>query len=102
MLCCWQLSEAALLQLAEMGYSQVESSRALRFSGGDLAAAVNFLTEQQLKQKVPVPCLCGVSIVGRLPLYQCVLWCWAVAPLDCMTSAQTPECVCCFISLESW
>eukprot|EP00775_Hariotina_reticulata_P012251 gene12251-12388_t len=46
-----QLSETALLQLAEMGYSQVESARALRFSGGDLAAAVNFLTDQRAKQQ---------------------------------------------------
>ncbi len=49
-----QLSPAALLQLAEMGYSERESSRALRFSGGDLAAAVNFLTEQREKHQVGV------------------------------------------------
>eukprot|EP00878_Enallax_costatus_P017080 GHUV01017933.1.p1 GENE.GHUV01017933.1~~GHUV01017933.1.p1 ORF type:complete len:343 (+),score=113.63 GHUV01017933.1:474-1502(+) len=46
-----QLSEQALLSLAEMGYSETESSRALRFSGGDLAAAVDFLTEQRHRQQ---------------------------------------------------
>lgn len=47
-----QLSPGALLQLAEMGYSQLEATRALRFSGGDLGAAVDFLTEQRAKEKV--------------------------------------------------
>lgn len=53
-----QLSEDALLQLAELGYSHKSSSRALRFSGGNVAAAVDFLTAQQEKKQVSytVPC----------------------------------------------
>lgn len=34
-----------------MGYNEKESSRALRFSGGDLAAAVDFLTDQRQRQQ---------------------------------------------------
>lgn len=34
-----------------MGYSAKDSARALRFSGGDLAAAVDFLTEQRQRQR---------------------------------------------------
>jgi cysteine sulfinate desulfinase/cysteine desulfurase-like protein len=49
---CLQLSPAALLQLAEMGYSEREAQRALRFSGSDLAAAVDFLTEQRQREQV--------------------------------------------------
>lgn len=54
-LCCavlTQLSEDALLQLAELGYSHKSSCRALRFSGGDVAAAVDFLTAQEEKKRV--------------------------------------------------
>lgn len=47
-----QLSEDALLQLAELGYSSKSSRRALRFSGGDVAAAVDFLTAQAEKKQV--------------------------------------------------
>lgn len=46
-----QLSEDALLQLAELGYSHKSSCRALRFSGGDVAAAVDFLTAQEEKKR---------------------------------------------------
>lgn len=49
-----QLSEDALLQLAELGYSSKSSRRALRFSGGDVAAAVDFLTAQAEKKQVRV------------------------------------------------
>lgn len=55
LLCCavlTQLSEDALLQLAELGYSHKSSCRALRFSGGDVAAAVDFLTAQEEKKQV--------------------------------------------------
>jgi len=47
-----QLSDEALLQLAELGYSHKAASRALRFSGGNVAAAVDFLTAQQEKKQV--------------------------------------------------
>jgi uncharacterized UBP type Zn finger protein len=47
-----QLSPAALLQLAEMGFSEREAQRGLRFSGSDLAAAVDFLTEQRQREQV--------------------------------------------------
>ncbi|WIA39072.1 hypothetical protein OEZ86_005216 [Tetradesmus obliquus] len=46
-----QLSPGALLALAEMGYAEQEAQRALRFSGGDLAAAVDFLTEQRQREQ---------------------------------------------------
>lgn len=53
-----QLSEDALLQLAELGYSHKSSCRALRFGGGDVAAAVDFLTAQEEKKRVcPGPVL---------------------------------------------
>lgn len=50
-----QLSPGALLALAEMGYAEQEAQRALRFSGGDLAAAVDFLTEQRQREQVRQP-----------------------------------------------
>uniref|UniRef100_A0A383VM59 UBA domain-containing protein n=1 Tax=Tetradesmus obliquus TaxID=3088 RepID=A0A383VM59_TETOB len=46
-----QLSPGALLALAEMGYAEQEAQRALRFSGDDLAAAVDFLTEQRQRDQ---------------------------------------------------
>lgn len=49
---CLQLSEEALLQLAELGYNPKAASRALRFTGGDVAAAVDFLSAQQDKAQV--------------------------------------------------
>ena len=49
-----QLSEEALLQLAELGYGHKAASRALRFTGGNVAAAVDFLTAQQEKAQVCV------------------------------------------------
>jgi hypothetical protein len=52
-LCCAvQLSEESLLQLAELGYSHKSASRALRFSGGNLQQAVDFLDAQQEKKQV--------------------------------------------------
>jgi hypothetical protein len=57
--CCLQLSPATLLQLAEMGYSEREAQRALRFSGSDLAAAVDFLTEQRQQEQVIYEVLCS-------------------------------------------
>lgn len=47
-----QLSEETLLQLAELGYSHRKASRALRFSAGDVTAAVDFLTTQAEKERV--------------------------------------------------
>ena len=35
-----------------MGYDMKESRRGLRFSGGDVAAAVDFIQEQRAKQQV--------------------------------------------------
>lgn len=53
LLCCAvQLSEESLLQLAELGYSHKSASRALRFSGGNLQQAVDFLDAQQEKKQV--------------------------------------------------
>jgi hypothetical protein len=61
-----QLSEEALLQLAELGYSSRSSRRALRFSGGDVAAAVDFLTAQAEKEQVWGCCACGLDVVECL------------------------------------
>jgi hypothetical protein len=61
--CCAQLSPGALLQLAEMGYAEQEAQRALRFSGGDLAAAVDFLTEQRQREQVGHALNLGITAI---------------------------------------
>ena len=47
-----QVSDDSLLLLQEMGYSDKEAIRALRFTSSDITGAVTFLTEQREKQKV--------------------------------------------------
>ncbi|KIZ05684.1 NEDD8 ultimate buster 1 [Monoraphidium neglectum] len=46
-----QVSPQSLAMLQEMGYHTQESSRALRFCSGDVAAAVSFIGEQRAKQR---------------------------------------------------
>jgi hypothetical protein len=96
----WQLSETALLQLAEMGYSQVESARALRFSGGDLAAAVNFLTEQLVKQKVPDSLIVQCALFEAVFLIPCVLHAVLCLLLFVLEVLKTFKCVCFFSMLN--
>jgi hypothetical protein len=47
-----QVSPEALASLQAMGYKRQEAARALRFCGGDVAAAVNFIGQQRVKQQV--------------------------------------------------
>ncbi|PNW85783.1 hypothetical protein CHLRE_03g205650v5 [Chlamydomonas reinhardtii] len=46
-----QVADGALAMLQGMGYDMKESRRGLRFSGGDVAAAVDFIQEQRAKQQ---------------------------------------------------
>ena len=47
-----QVSDEQLALLQEMGHGMSESKRALRFSGGDIAAALDFIETQQKQNKV--------------------------------------------------
>ncbi|KAG2436923.1 hypothetical protein HXX76_006442 [Chlamydomonas incerta] len=46
-----QVSDGALAMLQGMGYDMKEARRGLRFSNGDVAAAVDFIQEQRAKQQ---------------------------------------------------
>ena len=47
-----QVSDEQLAQLQDMGYSLQESKRGLRFSGGNLTAALELIHSQRKKEEV--------------------------------------------------
>lgn len=47
-----QVPDVPLVLLREMGYSQKEAVRALRFSGGDMDAAITFIGQQRAAERV--------------------------------------------------
>lgn len=46
------MPDAPLALLREMGYSQREALRAMRFSGGDMDAALSFISQQRQADEV--------------------------------------------------